>query len=123
MTSEGAVHASVSSTSTAGTEMLRRELPSLTTYLHQEQVSVTSVAVHAAAGAQDLSNMAGGFDDGARHQQQQGDAPAGRGQQETGSPHREAEGSWTGGGEVKTTADWLPRSASIGSGGWLSVRA
>ena len=40
MTDGGVVNASVSATTSAGQEMLHRELPSLTAYLQQEQIGV-----------------------------------------------------------------------------------
>jgi hypothetical protein len=53
MTDGGVVNASVSAASSAGQEMLHRELPALTAYLQQEKVAVNAITVHnpAAAGA------------------------------------------------------------------------
>jgi len=108
LTGDGAVHASVSSNSAAAAEMLRRELPSLTTYLHQEQVSVGSLVVHASASTQDSSMSSGAGESGVGHQQR-GDAHHGRGQQEGGSYREWSEGSWADGTEENGLAAWLPR--------------
>lgn len=48
---EGVVTASLSARSIAGQEMLHRELPSLTTYLQEERVSVHAVVVERAAAS------------------------------------------------------------------------
>ncbi len=122
LTGDGAVHASVSSNSAAAAEMLRRELPSLTTYLHQEQVSVGSLVVHASASTQDSSMSSGAGESGVGHQQR-GDAHHGRGQQEGGSYREWSEGSWADGTEENGLAAWMPQAMSAGNGGWLSVRA
>jgi hypothetical protein len=118
---DGAVHASVSSSSTAGAEMLRRELPSLTTYLHQEQVAVGSLVVHASAGTQDSSSMSSGTGESGAGHQQQGDAQHGR-SQESDSFREWNERSWADGMEENGIA-WLPQAMYAGSGGWVSVRA
>ncbi|HEX2917790.1 MAG TPA: hypothetical protein VHN81_04685, partial [Edaphobacter sp.] len=54
---DGSVHASMSSNSAAGTEALQREVPQLTSYLHQEQVHVSSVVIHAAQSPTQISNQ------------------------------------------------------------------
>jgi hypothetical protein len=118
---DGVVHASVSSTSTAGTEMLRRELPSLTTYLHQEQVALGSLVVHASTGTHDSFGTSSGFGSGAEGQQQ-ADAQQGRSQQEAGSYREWNESPWADGMEEGGIAAWLPQAMNAG-GSWLSVRA
>jgi hypothetical protein len=120
---DGAVHASVSPSSAAGEEMLRRELPSLATYLHQEQVAVSSLVIHASAGTQDSSNMSSGSGESSAGRQQQGDAQHERGQREAGSFREWNEGSLADGTEENGIAAWLPQAMYAGSGGWLSVRA
>ena len=122
LTSDGAVHASISSTSQAGEEMLRRELPSLTTYLHQEQVPVNSVVVHANATSQDLSAMAGGPDQSGTGRSQHGNAQQNRsGQEATTSVDVGERPSLDIADDG--SAVWLPQSAPTISRGWLSVRA
>lgn len=114
---DGAVHASVSSSSTAGTEMLRRELPSLTNYLHQEQVSVSSVVIHVSSSTMDSSNPSGGGGQG--HEPGRGAADthdsAGR---ENGTV-RHGEGI----AEEEDGADWTSSTGYAEAGGWLSIRA
>jgi hypothetical protein len=51
MADGGVVNASVSAASSAGQEMLHRELPALTAYLQQEKVAVNAVVVHAPSAA------------------------------------------------------------------------
>ena len=46
MSDVGTVHASLSSSTAADQEMLRRELPDLTTYLQEERVAVNTIVVH-----------------------------------------------------------------------------
>jgi hypothetical protein len=119
---DGAVHASMSTTSSAGVEMLRRELPALSTFLHQEQVPVGSLVVHATVEAQDASKMARG--DGSNHMggQQQGDGQPDRGQRGATSSNDWIETSRADG--IHDGSDsWFLQLASVGSGGWLSVRA
>jgi hypothetical protein len=117
---DGAVHASVSSSSTASAELLRREIPSLTTYLHQEQVALGSLVVHASAGTQDTFGMSSGFGNSAGSQQQT-DAQQGRSQQDTGTYREWNERPWSDGMDEDGIA-WLPHAMNAG-GGWLSVRA
>lgn len=119
LTDDGAVNASVSSSSMAGAEMLRREIPLLTTYLHQEQVALGSLVVHASVGTQDPLGMSNGFGLGAGGQQH-ADAQQGLNQQ---SPHGEwNERPCADGVEGDGIVAWLPQMMSEG-GGWLSVRA
>ncbi|HMG01759.1 MAG TPA: hypothetical protein VK596_01425 [Edaphobacter sp.] len=114
---DGAVHASVSSSSTAGTEMLRRELPSLTNYLHQEQVSVSSVVVHVSSSTMDSSNPSGGG--GQSHE-------AGRGAADTHDSAGRENGTVRHGegiAEEEDGADWTSSTGYAEAGGWLSIRA
>jgi hypothetical protein len=99
--------------------MLRREIPLLTTYLHQEQVALGSLVVHASVGTQDPLGMSNGFGLGAGGQQH-ADAQQGLNQQ---SPHGEwNERPCADGVEGDGIVAWLPQMMSEG-GGWLSVRA
>jgi hypothetical protein len=120
--SDGSVHASMSSNSAAGTEALRRDLPQLTSYLHQEQVRVSSVVVHSPHRPAEFLNQASGD---------------GRGQTMDGSSSDAHRGDTGGGGrgashsqaQIRQTSlrpeadgDLLPRGFGS-AGGWLSVRA
>jgi hypothetical protein len=122
LASDGAVHASVFSTSEAGAEMLRRELPSLTTYLHQEQVPVNSVVVHASPAGQETSAMAGGSNQSGTGPSGHGDAQQNRGGQE-GTVSVEVREPSARDLPDELSAGWLPESAPTAGRGWLSVRA
>lgn len=120
---DGSVHASMSSNSATGTEALRRELPQLTSYLHQEQVRVSSVVVHAPQTPMEFSNQASGD---SRGQSMNGGSPEG---------HRGDAGSGGSGSNPSQVGVTGTTSASEGdgdlllpggfgsAGGWLSVRA
>lgn len=122
MTDSGVVNASVSTATAAGQEMLHRELPALTAYLHEEKVAVNMVVVHAptTAGGEFRGSSAGAGDGaggqaaGTGGQQQSfGRTASGRAGETTGQR------SWDGDGE-----DGLPSNATYAEGGsWLSVRA
>jgi hypothetical protein len=58
MADSGVVNASVSAASSAGQEMLHRELPAMTAYLQEEKVAVNAIVVHAplASGAESRSS-------------------------------------------------------------------
>jgi hypothetical protein len=120
---DGAVHASVSSNSASGTEMLRRELPTLTSYLHQEQVRVSSVVVQAPASAMDLSNFGSGED---RRQAMNGGSPDANGSA-GGKEAPPSDSSVTGQNQQAFNGEGdIGESLSngyAGLGGWLSIRA
>ncbi|MEG9435963.1 hypothetical protein JAO29_07265 [Edaphobacter sp. HDX4] len=120
---DGAVHASVSSNSASGTEMLRRELPTLTSYLHQEQVRVSSVVVQAPASAMDLSNPGSGED---RRQAMNGGSPDANGS--GGGREAPSSDSSVAGQNQQAFRDEGDIGESLsngyaGLGGWLSIRA
>jgi len=117
---DGGVHASVTSNSSEGTEMLRRELPSLTNYLHQEQVPVSSVVIHMPSGDMDLSNFSGGT--GQNHEAGRGSAEGNPSHQSPAATSRNDEGARRGVSEEDGGAGW-PSFGYAGAGGWLSVRA
>jgi hypothetical protein len=117
---DGGVHASVMSNSSEGTEMLRRELPSLTNYLHQEQVPVSSVVIHMPSGNMDLSNLSGGT--GQNHEAGRGSAEGNPSHQSAAAMSRSDEGTRQGVSEEDGGASW-PSFGYAGAGGWLSVRA
>lgn len=120
---DGAVHASVSSSTVAGTEMLRRELPTLTSYLHQEQVRVSSIAVHAPQSPTDLSNLASG--DGRGHGMSGGSPDPQR--QQAGEQRMPAaatrEGILHEVSQADGDTDGLLSTGYGVAGGWLSIRA
>ncbi len=105
--------------------MLRRELPTLTSFLHQEQISVNSVAVHASPGSDGLADMSGGGAGHNREMGQQGmsDAQNGSRQQGAMDMRRTEEGVLVGAVEEDGGEEWLPATGYAGAGGWLSVRA
>jgi hypothetical protein len=118
---DGVVHASVSSSSLAGTEMLRRELPSLTNYLHQEQLPVSSIVVHASSSGMDARDFAGGGQ--GRDPGQGTPDPQGGARQESGTAYQAEDAIHSG---ISTEMDGRdsPLSAGYaGGGGWLSIRA
>ena len=124
MTDGGVVNASVSAASSAGQEMLHRELPGLTAYLQQEKVAVNAVVVHgsSAAGADARSSSgtdsAGGqtpqrSSEGEQQHQSLGKATL------NSSEETMAYGSLHGVDEDGS----LPLAAYANGGTWLSVRA
>lgn len=122
MTDGGVVNASVTATTSAGQEMLHRELPSLTAYLQQEQIGVGSVVLHAtaAAGSQEFS---GGMErDAGREQMQQSGGREGESQQDaSGTTFSDSGDAYVQGG-VSGIAE-LTTSTVYAGGSWLSVRA
>ncbi|RZU39582.1 hypothetical protein [Edaphobacter modestus] len=120
---DGAVHASVSSSSAAGTEMLRRDLPSLTSYLHQEQVAVNSVVVHPPSSVMDQTNLSGGGSQNHEAGRGSSDPQADSGRQSASGMSRNEDGSRQGSTEDEGGAVWPSSVGYAGAGGWLSVRA
>jgi hypothetical protein len=119
---DGTVHASMSSNSATGTEALRRELPQLTSYLHQEQVRVSSVVVHAPHNPAAFSSQLSG--DGGGQAMNGGSPDAHRGDtghSDQGASHSQTRISQTALGP-EADGDLLPRGFGS-AGGWLSVRA
>ncbi|WP_158944155.1 hypothetical protein [Granulicella sp. S190] len=122
MTDGGMVNASVSSSSTAGQEMLHRELPSLTAYLQSERVAVNTVVVPAtvSSGDGDQTHAAGA--DGGGGQASQRGSEGGEPRQDTATKAVRDIADYQGlHGVGKDGTDALP--LSVGGGGWLSVRA
>ncbi|MEO8736324.1 MAG: hypothetical protein ABI380_07260 [Edaphobacter sp.] len=126
MTEGGAVNASLSTTSSSGQELLHRELPSLTAYLHSERVVVNTVVVQqTAASGSDFRGLTGGMNGDGRGQAQQSGSQGGENRQNTAGSvmnHTERDVPYNGlsgtdGGEP------LPRASYVGGGSWLSVRA
>ncbi|HEY2038753.1 MAG TPA: hypothetical protein VGG95_03760 [Edaphobacter sp.] len=118
---DGVVHASVSSSSTTGTEMLRRELPSLTNYLHQEQLPVGSVVVHTSSSGMDGRNFAGG---GQGQDSGQGTTdPQAGAQQERRTVYQAEDSMHSGSSNDMEGMDSSLSTGYAGGGGWLSIRA
>jgi hypothetical protein len=122
ITDGGPVSASVSAASSAGQEMLHRELPALTAYLQQEKVAVSTVVVHAPTPQgigyrNSASEMGGGL-----AQQRNGE---GGKQQNAEQPVRSPIGETTGyaGLNPMNEEGVLSTVTYPAGGGWLSVRA
>jgi len=123
MADGGVVNASVSAASSAGQEMLHRELPAMTAYLQEEKVAVNAIVVHAPLAAGAESGSSTGMD-GAGGQTPQRNSEEGE-QQNVGK-------SISDGSDKATTyrslhgidEDGSLSLATYASGGnWLSVRA
>jgi hypothetical protein len=122
MTDGGMVNAWVSSSSTAGQEMLHRELPSLTAYLQSERVAVNTVVIPAtvSSGDGDQTHAAGA--DGGGGQASQRGSEGGEPRQDTATKAVRVIADYQGlHGVGEDGTDALP--LSVGGGGWLSVRA
>jgi hypothetical protein len=126
MTDGGVVNASLSSATSAGQEMLHRELPALTAYLQEERVAVNTVVVPANAAAGTESRFAGSMDGEGSGQTQQGSRQGG-GDDRRAAVHGTAD-----------LADEIPTYMALnrvgedallsagmyaGGGSWLNVRA
>lgn len=121
LTDGGAVNASVSAASSAGQEMLHRELPSLTAYLQAERLGVNTVVVHAATGTTDSRDFSGALSRGdQRDQTQQGSSGDARQGWTADEPV-----SFAGleGADVDAHSSTMYGEGGSGGGGWLSVRA
>jgi hypothetical protein len=124
MTEGGVVTATVSAASSAGQEMLHRELPALTAYLQEEKVAVNALIVHApSAGGSDPRSSSGMSGAGGQTPQRNN---------EGGEQHRNV-GKTTLVGSDEPMTYWnslglaedgsLPLAAYASGGSWLSVRA
>ena len=122
MTDGGVVNASVSATTSAGQEMLHRELPSLTAYLQQEQIGVGSVVLHTSATAGSQEFAEGMERDARREQMQQRGGQEGESQQDaSGTIFSDSGEAYVQGG-LSGIAEVTTNSIYVG-GSWLSVRA
>ncbi|MCU1225804.1 MAG: hypothetical protein JWQ42_3897 [Edaphobacter sp.] len=128
MTGGGTVNASLSAATSAGQEMLHRELPSLTAYLQEQRVGVNAIALHTTTTDTGSQEFRGGMDGStARGQAQQNDSQRGDGRQEVavGSGRTDEAVSYEGFGGIHV-GGWLAPAiyaGGTGGGGWLSVRA
>jgi hypothetical protein len=123
MTDGGVVNASVSAASSAGQEMLHRELPALSAYLQEEKVAVNAVIVHAPSAAGTDARSSSGTDGGGQTPQRSNEGEQQHqslrkttlnGSEET-IPYRSLQGVVEDGA--------LPLAAYVNGGSWLSVRA
>jgi hypothetical protein len=118
------VNASVSAASSAGQEMLHRELPALTAYLQEEKVAVNAISVHASlAGGTDARGSSGTESTGGQTPQRSNE-----GEQQ----HQSLRKTTLNGPDETTTYGSLqgvvedgslPLAAYVNGGSWLSVRA
>ena len=120
----GVVNASVTATSSAGQEMLHRELPALTAYLLEEKVSVNAVVVHASSTVAAESRRSAGMD-GAGGQTPQRNNEGEEQQQNIRKPHQsDTDEAMTFRSLHGVDQDGsIPLAAYARGGGWLSVRA
>jgi hypothetical protein len=124
MTDGGVVNASVSAASTAGQEMLHRELPALTAYLQSEKVSVNAVVVHPTApqlqgGGAGMGGGSGGLT------QQGGNNGGGHQKGVTDTAFDDADNEAVSYESLKGIGEdgASPLANYVGGGSWLSVRA
>ncbi len=126
MDSGGAVNASLSSATSAGQEMLHRDLPALTAYLQQERIEVAAVVVHANAEVRAELRQGGDIDQRGQEAPQQN-----RGQQDDGDssgggfayPGKPEDGLTTAKLSGAGGAELLSIKSYAGGGSWLNVRA
>ena len=119
----GVVNASVTAASSAGQEMLHRELPALTAYLQEEKVSVNAVVVHAPSAVAAESRGSVGMD-GAGGQTPQRNNEGEEQQQNIGKPLlSNADEAMTFRSLHGVDEDEsIPLAGYASGGGWLSVR-
>lgn len=124
MADGGVVNASISAASSAGQEMLHRELPTLTAYLQEEKVAVNAIAVHTPLVGGNEPRSSTGMD-GAGGQTQQRGNEGGEQQHNVRKQIVEIpDGAMTYQGLHGVAEDGSSSLAGYASGGsWLSVRA
>lgn len=124
ITDGGAVNTSLSTSSSAGQEMLHRELSSLTAFLQSEHVAVNAVVVQPAiSGAGSMNSFAG--TGGGQEQSQQSNAQGRESRQDQGSAtpsHVQTSMLYNSTGDAGGN-DALSSGLYVGGGSWLSVRA
>jgi hypothetical protein len=125
MTSSGQVNASLSTASTSGQEVLYRELPSLTAYLHNERVAVNTVIVQPAVAIMtDFRGFTGGMTGDGRGQAEHNGSQGGENRQSANALMHRSERHLSYNGLNGTSGDELLPAISYARGGsWLSVRA
>jgi hypothetical protein len=124
MTDGGVVNASVSAASSAGQEMLHRELPGLTAYLQQEKVAVNAVIVHvpSAAGVDARSSSGTDGAGGQTPQRSNQEEPQHQSLRKMTLNGSDEAVSYGGLHEVDEDGS-LPLARYVNGGSWLSVRA
>jgi hypothetical protein len=123
MTDAGVVNASVSAASSAGQEMLHRELPALTAYLQEEKVAVNAVIVHAPSVGADARSSSGTGGAGGQTPQRS-DEGGGQDQNLRKATLNGSNETMTYHGLLGVDEDGLLPLAGYANGGsWLSVRA
>jgi hypothetical protein len=124
MADGGVVNASVSTASSAGQEMLHRELPALTAYLQDEKVAVNAVVIHAASVTGGDARSSAGMGAASGQTSQRND---GGGEQHPDIRKTALNGPDKGGMENSVHGvdenGSLPLAAYAIGGAWLSVRA
>jgi hypothetical protein len=123
MADGGVVNASVSASSSAGQEMLHRELPAMTAYLQGEKVAVSAIVVHAplAAGAESRSSTG---TDSAGGQMPQRNSEGGEQQNVRKGIAEDTDKAMSYQSSQGMDEDGSLSLATYASGGsWLSVRA
>ena len=124
MADGGVVNASVSATSSAGQEMLHRELPALTAYLQQEKVAVNAIVVHTTPAVAAEGRSSTGTDGAGGQAQQRGNEGGDQQQSVRKQTLNDTDGTMTYPGLQGVDEDGLSSLATYESGGsWLSVRA
>jgi hypothetical protein len=124
MADGGVVNASVSATSSAGQEMLHRELPALTAYLQEEKVAVNAIVVHTTPAVASEGRNSAGADGAGGQAQQRGNEGGDQQQSVRKQILNDTGGTMTYPGLQGVDEDGLVSLATYESGGsWLSVRA
>jgi hypothetical protein len=119
---DGGINASVSAATSAGQEMLHRELPSLTAYLQQEKVAVNTVVIHTTATENSESRGSGAGLNGGGGQTPQKNNEGGEQLQRPGQVAANRTDGTISYPEIGE--DGLsPLPIHAGGGSWLSVRA
>lgn len=123
MADGGMVNTSVSAASSAGNDMLHRELPALTAYLQEEKVAVNAVVVHTTVPGAESRSLTGGMNDhgGGQKHQKSNDRQEQRpdiGTLASGQAEARSSQGLNGTGE-----DLLTSARYAIGGSWLSVRA
>jgi len=124
MTDGGVVNASVSAASSAGQEMLHRELPALTAYLQEEKVAVNAVIVHSPSAAGMDARSSSGTDGAGGQTPQKGNEGEDQHQNFGKATLNSSDGTTTY--QILHGVDEdgsLPLAAYVSGGSWLSVRA
>jgi hypothetical protein len=123
MADGGVVNASVSATSSAGQEMLHRELPALTAYLQEEKVAVNAIVVHTTPAVAAEGRSSPGTDGAGGQAQQRGNEGGDQQQSVRKQTLNDTDGTMTYPGLQGVDEDGLSSLATYESGGsWLSVR-